>query len=331
MILNLEEFIGRERASWLELESILTRLEDEVGMRLSLSEVRRLHYLYERTAADLAKIQTFSAEPETRRHLESLVARAYGEIHETRSRRTNFHVFRWFFDTFPRTFRRHLRAFGLALIVIVAGSIFGGLAVALDPYAKGVILPFPHLLGDPGERVAGEEAAENDRLAGGKSSFSAYLMTHNTKVAIFTLAMGMTFGVGTLILLFYNGIILGAVGVDYVLAGESAFLLGWLLPHGSVEIPSIVIAGQASLVLAGALLGQGRRRTLRQRLLDVRLDLVTLICGVAILLVWAGLIEAFFSQYHDPVLPYSLKISFGLLELALLVGFLCFCGRGSVE
>ena len=56
-------------------------------------------------------------------------------------------------------------------------------------------------------------------------------MTHNIKVSIFTLALGMTWGIGTLIMLFYNGVILGAVALDYVLAGETTFLLGWLLPH----------------------------------------------------------------------------------------------------
>ena len=47
-------------------------------------------------------------------------------------------------------------------------------------------------------------------------------MTHNTKVAILTLALGLTWGVGTLIMLFYNGVILGAVAVDYVMAGEAS-------------------------------------------------------------------------------------------------------------
>ena len=32
---------------------------------------------------------------------------------------------------------------------------------------------------------------------------------------------------------------------DYILAGESVFLLGWLLPHGAIEIPAILLAGQA--------------------------------------------------------------------------------------
>jgi hypothetical protein len=38
-------------------------------------------------------------------------------------------------------------------------------------------------------------------------------------------------------------------------------------------------------------------------------------------------VEAFVSQYHQPVLPYSLKIAFGVLELAALSIFLARVGR----
>ena len=63
----------------------------------------------------------------------------------------------------------------------------------------------------------------------------------------------MTWGVGTFIMLFYNGVALGAIVVDYIRDGQTKFLLGWLLPHGVVEIPAILIAGQAGLILAFAL------------------------------------------------------------------------------
>ncbi|MBV9085305.1 MAG: hypothetical protein JOZ62_21730, partial [Acidobacteriaceae bacterium] len=49
--------------------------------------------------------------------------------------------------------------------------------------------------------------------------------------------------------------------------------------------------------------------------------------GAALMLVWAGLIEAFISQYHEPVLPYSAKIAFGLMELTLLIWFFARGGR----
>jgi hypothetical protein len=57
------------------------------------------------------------------------------------------------------------------------------------------------------------------------------------------------------------------------------------------------------------------------------LGLTTLIFGVAAMLIWAGIVEAFFSQYHEPVLPYEVKIGFGILELVLLVLFLARSGR----
>ena len=114
--------------------------------------------------------------------------------------------------------------------------------------------------------------------------------------------------------------------MDYLLAGEAKFLVGWLLPHGAVEIPSILIAGQAGLLLGRALLGWGDRTSLPRRLRAIAPDLVTLIAGVALLLVWAGFIESFLSQYHEPVIPYSVKIGFGLAELLLLAGFLAMSG-----
>jgi len=327
MIIDLQKFIKEERTYWSELESVLDRLEKRPELKLSLTSLERFHYLYQRTSGDLAKIKTFASEPNTLAFLESLVARAFGEIHETREKPHRFAPLHWFFSTFPQTFRKHVRAFWICLAAMLVGSVLGGFVLVLDPGSKDVLLPFAHLHGDPSERVAQEENVKQDRLSGAKSSFSSHLMTHNIKVAIFTLALGLTWGIGTLIMLFYNGVILGAVAIDYVMAGETTFLLGWLLPHGAIEIPAIILAGQAGLVLAGALIGWGKPLSLKMRLRKIRADLVTLILGIALLLIWAGIIEAFFSQYHEPVLPYGVKIGFGVLELVLLVLFLARSGR----
>jgi hypothetical protein len=53
--------------------------------------------------------------------------------------------------------------------------------------------------------------------------------------------------------------------------------------------------------------------------------------GTALLLVWAGLVEALFSQYHEPLLPYPLKIGFGVTELAVLILFLSMGGGAEQE
>ena len=329
MIIDLQKFINEERPCWSELEAVLDRLENKPEATLTLAQLERFHYLYQRASADLAKISTFSAEPNTRLYLEALVGRAFGEIHETREKPHRLRPLHWFFNTFPQTFRKHIRAFWISLLAIMVGAAFGGFVVIMDSSTKQILLPFSHLQGDPSDRVKKEEDVDSDRLKGSKTTFSSYLMTHNTKVAILTLALGLTWGIGTLIMLFYNGIILGAVAVDYVLAGETSFLLGWLLPHGAVEIPAILLAGQAGIILAGALIGWGKPIALRMRLRKISNDLVTLIFGVALMLVWAGIIESFFSQYHEPVLPYVVKIGFGVFELIILALFLGMAGRKS--
>jgi uncharacterized membrane protein SpoIIM required for sporulation len=326
VIIDLERFIRDERPTWDELERVLQRLDREPERRMSTAELQRFHYLHERTAADLAKLSTFSFEPETLRYLDMLVGKSYAEIHETRERRHRFAPRQWFFKTFPRTFRRHIAAFRVAVAVTMVGSLFGSGALLLDPEAKETLMPFPNLQQSPSERVAEEERKTDDNMSGAKMTFSSQLMTHNTRISILSMGLGMTYGVGTLVLLFYNGVLLGAVAADYIASGELTFLLGWLLPHGSVEIPAFLIAGQAGLLLGGALIGRGRRVPLRQRLRAIGGDVVTLIGGVAVLLVWAGFVESFLSQYHEPVLPYSWKIAFGSVELALLILFLAKSG-----
>ncbi len=322
MIVDLERFIAEERPYWEEFEALLDRMAADPEASRGLAEVKRFHYLYQRTSSALARLQGFAREPEIRRYLDSLVARAFGEVHEVRRSQHRFFPLRWFFSSFPQTFRRHLRAFQFALLVTLVGCAFGALALMIDPASKEVLLPFDHLHGSPSERVAAEESRLPAHLGEGKSTFSSSLMTHNTRVSIFAMSLGITWGIGTLILLFYNGVILGAVFLDYIRAGETEFLLGWLLPHGVVEIPAILIAGQAGLVLAQTVLDRSSGLPLGMRLRRNAFDLMTLIGGVAIMLVAAGIVEAFVSQYHAPVLPYALKIGFGLIELAALSLFL---------
>jgi uncharacterized membrane protein SpoIIM required for sporulation len=327
LIIDLQRFITGARPSWNALDAMLTRLESNPDTRLSLAEIERFHELYERAAADLAKLMTFSAEPKTQKYLESLVTRAYGELHETREKHRRIFPLQWFFKTLPQTFRKNIRPFYLALVITLAGCAFGGFATTFDQESRHVTMPFGHDQKRPSERVREEETRKEDPLAGQKSTFSASLMTHNIQVSIFTLALGMTWGIGTILVLFYNGVALGAIATDYVADGQARFLFGWLMPHGVIEIPAILIGGQAGFILALALIGWGSRVRLADRLREASRDTVTLSFGFGLLLVWAGFVEAFLSQYHEPVIPYDAKIAFGAIELMLLILYLSKSGR----
>ena len=171
MIIDVARFVETERAYWDELDAALARLANEPRRRMALTEIQRLHYLYERSSADLGRLDSFSAGPQLKDYLEALVSRAYSEIHETRaSGRVKWKSAAL---AFPRAFRRHVRAFQLAVAVTLLGCAFGWFALRQDPGVKASLLPFSGLLDSPAERVAKEESARQDRLKGVKGSFAA--------------------------------------------------------------------------------------------------------------------------------------------------------------
>ncbi len=331
MILDLDIFIGQERPFWDELGALLKRQQDQPDRRMSIDEVRRFQYLYQRTSSDLVKIKTFAGDVEIKTYLESLVARAYSQLHEESDRRTRISLVRWLLGTFPQTFRRHGRAFALSIGTFFVGALFGAGMLATDYEIKRDLIPgqFGHLSGKPSERVEKEESQEFDFFQG-RQSFSTSLMSNNIRVTYKVMVLGFTYGVFTVIMLFYNGALIGTIAFDYIADGQLVFLLAWLLPHGSIELPAIFVGGQAGIVLGRAMFGWGTNLRLRQRLRLIRADLITLIIGASLMMVWAGIVESFLSQYHGPDL-YPGKIAFGVVELLALILFLSLSGRKSLE
>lgn len=327
MIMDIQRFVEQEKPYWNEFEALLSLVEERPRRLLSVEQIRRFHHLYERTSADMVKLSTFSSERELRRYLETLISRAYSEIHDVKSARLRFNPIKWFLVTLPSTVRKHAAALQLSVAITIVGCLFGGLAVYLDPDAKQSLLPFPHLIMDPSQRVAMEEKVTHDRLIGVKAQMTAWYITHNTQVSFTTFGFGVLWGVGTVLLLFLNGALLGAVVIDYIRAGQTAFLTGWLLPHGATEIPAIVMAGQAGLILAAAIIGRASAVPLRERVRAILPDLVTILGGVVLMLIWAGIVEANFSQYHAPVIRYDFKIALGVAELVIVFVFFAFAGK----
>lgn len=329
MIVDPHRFIENAQPRWLKFEKLLTQMENHPQLWSDYQQAKLFYDDYLEVAADLSQVRSFVFEQAISKHLEHLVARAALQMYP-QQRRMAFHPLKWFLCDFPAIFRRHIRLFFLSLAISLVGVIFGIGAILLDPPSKAILIPFPHLEGRPSERVRHEESVLNPHenpVNQSKATFSAQLMTHNTKVSITTMAMGLSYGIGTVILLFYNGLILGAVAIDYIVDGQILFLLGWLLPHGVIEIPAIILAGQTGLILAWAMLDRRREGNLGERLRFCIRDVASLIGGVAVMLIWAGFIEAFLSQYHEPVLPYWIKIFFGICELTGLIAFLSLGGR----
>jgi uncharacterized membrane protein SpoIIM required for sporulation len=197
--------------------------------------------------------------------------------------------------------------------------------MVFDPDAALYLVDEQHLHMDPAKR-AEEAAKEEHSSVEGQAFFSSFLFTHNIGVAFFTFALGITAGVGTALMLFITGILLGSLAWVYASKGLMGWFWAWILPHGIPEITGICIAGAAGFIIARGMIapkGLSRRAAVRREAVTA----VKLLLGTMALFVLAGCIEGTISQIHPPRLSIAFKIGFALVVgtgvyAYLLSGFL---------
>ncbi|MHC4224044.1 MAG: stage II sporulation protein M, partial [Planctomycetota bacterium] len=126
-------------------------------------------------------------------------------------------------------------------------------------------------------------------------SFASFLFTHNARVGMTAFALGFVAGLPVYILLFMNGLILGAFGALYHSRGLGLDWWGWVLPHGVTELFAVILCGAAGLALAHALVFPGRYTRLQNLALRGR-EAGIVVLGAVVLFFIAGLIEGIFRQ-----------------------------------
>src|SRR5262249_39038511 len=167
-----------------------------------------------RAASDLNQAQTFISGDATQRYLNDLVARAYATIYG-RGKTDLRALVRLLVLDYPKVFRRCLPQFLLAALLFVIGATFGYLASYYDAdAARAYLLPTDMPTIQPG--LQGQDEETPAQTTGELAAFSSFLFANNVRVSLIAFALGMTFGVGTAWLMFYNGILLGALGAIFV-------------------------------------------------------------------------------------------------------------------
>ncbi len=307
--MELAEFVEHRRPKWSALERLLDTAEREGLSKLSLDDARALSRLYRAASSDLLWVRARAGAADLSGYLNDLVGRAYALTYPGKRVRPG-DLGRFLTLGFPEVFAREWRMFVAAFLLFWAGFGFGWIGMMFDPEAAPYLVPEQHLTLDPEKRQQ-QEAESKGATAGEQAMFTSFLFTHNIQVAFFAFALGLTAGLGTAILMFLNGVMLGSLAWVYASKGMAGWFWAWILPHGIPEITAIVIAGAAGFVLARAIVapkGLSRRAALKR---EGRTAL-QLLLGTLALFVLAGFIEGTISQIHPPRLSVAFKLAFAL-------------------
>lgn len=284
---------GRFRASrqhdWERLETLIDRVERGRAPSLSDEDLFELPVLYRATLSSLSVARETSLDADLVAYLESLATRAYFILYgvqPTLWRRTR--------DFFGQAWPEAIRAIGRETLVAVLLTMVGALAAYLmvirDPAWFHAIVP-ADLAGGRGPHASAEELrAVLYHSEGALAVFAAMLFTHNAQVSLMCFALGFAFGVPTVLLLLYNGCILGAFLAIYVSKGLGLQLTAWLSIHGTTELFAIALAGAAGLHIGMAVAFPGRAARADAAVKAGRTAAIAML-GVVVMLGVAGLLE----------------------------------------
>jgi uncharacterized membrane protein SpoIIM required for sporulation len=312
---DIDRFLATNQAAWVRLAALCARAEGGVG-RLDAADIEELVRLYQRTSFHLSYARTYFADPVLTARLTALVGRANAIVYGTRPH-TLRAAGRFFTTTFPAAVwdARGFVAVSAALFLVPALII--GVWLAHSPRAIDAI-------GSPALRQAyvNHDFASYYRSQP-SAQFAAQVQTNNIRVAFAAFAAGVAGCVFTAYLLATNGAGIGLSAGLFANAHKLPEFFGLVLPHGLLEITSVIIAGAAGLRLGWALIAPGDRTRAEAVAAEGRRS-VAIVLGLVVTFLVAGTIEGFVA---GSALPTGARVGIGAVVEGAFVLYVVVLGR----
>jgi uncharacterized membrane protein SpoIIM required for sporulation len=329
------QFEARYEPSWVELERGLAALDagrkarkpkaaafptDQAPPRASAARVAQL---YRQCCEHLALARERAYPPHLVDRLEALTARAHQRIY----RRHDFglgalrDLVLYDAPAAVRALRWHL---GLVALVFVLPILLMGVATWLDPHFVLTVVDARQVRMFDG--MYGPEAGEHlGRTSGDDWQMFGFYIMHNVGISFQCFAAGLMLGIGSLVMVGYNGLLFGAIAGFLVTRGDSERFFSFVVTHSAFELTAIVLSGAAGLKLGHAVLAPGRL-TRTQALMRAARETSPVVFCFFVMLVIAAALEAFWSS-AGWVAP-GVKFAVGGCCWAMVLAYLGLQGRG---
>jgi uncharacterized membrane protein SpoIIM required for sporulation len=314
--MNVQRWLARRAEKWQELEALLQRAESRGVKSLTAIEIGQMASLYRSIAADLARAQTHQISQSIIAELQALTSRAYSQVYRGSNRQEAAGILRFYAWELPQVLRDTWVYTAIACGCFMIGGLIAWWFAWQDPNFLPLIVP-PELI----EKVRDRHELWMGSILGTEPLAASGIMINNMAVAFRAVAGGIAAGILTIIVLFFNGLMIGGVATLVGQYGLAYPFWAFVFPHGALELPAIFIAGGAGLLIGRGLVFPGQYRR-RDALRIYGLQAAQLVMGIVPMLFMAGIIEGFFSP--QTAIPDVLKY---LVGIGIFTSFIWYCRR----
>lgn len=314
----MERLVVRQQARWEEFGAITARASRGGLDALAADELPDFAARYREVAADLARARTYGAEPRLRARLERLVAAGHNLLYRD-ERKTWARVGRFIAIDCPGAVVAQRRVVLLAALAFLLPA-FGAYATLRENPALGEeVLPAVLLeRAEAGHRELQGGRGYAQTADAERATVASFIITNNLGVSFACFAGGIALGVGSLLSLAFNGLLMGAASAHFHNSGLLAYLWTFVAGHGVLELFAIWCAGAAGFLLGLAVIRPGPYSRRDALVLRARTSMQLVGASIILLLV-AGAIEGFLSTSTAPL---PVKVGTSVASAVLLVAWL---------
>jgi uncharacterized membrane protein SpoIIM required for sporulation len=315
-----EAFIAKNIGLWTKLEEYNKRLSKKSISKFSRDEVKEYTVLFRTASHHLSQAKTYYEGSKCIDYLNQLLGISHSFFY-TRQKAVWYEIIHYFAVGFPSAFRARFTYF----IASVCAFLVGVCCIMFLAYQDNSYMFY----------FSPEDIVDRNNITSELSDrtsayplWSSYIMTNNIRVCALVIAYGVSFGVGTVYILLYNGLSLGAFFVMALIYDMPQLrFLSLLLPHGFIELTAIFIGGAAGLIIGKAMLVPGDLTRLGSFVKGAK-EAFYFLPGLTVMLIIAGIIEGFFTPLNIGDAP---KLVFAFFTLILTVSYFGLCGREGRE
>ncbi|MBK7630105.1 MAG: stage II sporulation protein M [Ignavibacteriales bacterium] len=300
------QFIKNNSERWREVELFLSK-------KTSFKDPDKLAELFIQLTDDLSYSKTFYSQSKTTQYLNSLTSKVHQSVYKNKKEKGSRIISFWKYEL-PEIFYARRKELLISFIIFFVAVVIGIVSSAGDTGFVRLIL------GDSYVNMTLENIDQGDPLAvykkmNGVDMFMG-ITFNNIRVSFYTFMSGLLLSVGTVMLLLYNGIMLGTFHHFFFERNLLFKSLSIIWIHGTIEISSIIIAGAAGLILGNSILFP-KTYSRRQSFLIAAKDGVKIIIGLIPLFIIAGFLESFVTRYTKMQVFINLTIIISSLSFII--------------
>ncbi len=316
-------FERKNEVFWQEFEASLQVLSQRRGHRASLQSTEPFPNQYRQLCHHLSLARARHYSPALVNRLEQMVNAAH-QIYYRRKTHLLASILVYFTSGFPQAVRREAK-WVIVSSLLFFGSLLGMfVTVLVSPDMVYTMLDGQQLAGMESMYQPGENRIGRERAADSDFEMFGYYIFNNTSIGLRTFASGLLFAVGTVVILLFNGLYIGAIAGHLTYIGYTATFWPFVAGHSSIELMAIALSGAAGFKLGFSIISPGRKSRMRS-LRDAAKQTMNLMYGVASMFILAAFIEAYWSSMSD--VDPTVKYTVGIGLWVLLIAYFIFAGR----